>query len=90
MPRGADHLQIALDSGLATSGDGFSAAPTSSDRLAVLPWNEFVLLPKGSDAEHISTLAQRLVPAGWRVATALDVHPTAATRTRWRKRRSRA
>jgi predicted metalloprotease with PDZ domain len=72
VPRGADHLDIAIDSGLATSGDGFSAAPTSSAQLAVLPWNEFVLLPKGRDAATITTLASVMPPAGWSLACALD------------------
>jgi predicted metalloprotease with PDZ domain len=73
VPDGVDRLQISLDTGLATEGDGFSAAPTSSARLAVLPWNEFVLLPRGRDAEQISTAASVVVPGAWSVATALAV-----------------
>jgi predicted metalloprotease with PDZ domain len=73
VPRGVDHLEISLDSGLATEGDGFSAAPTSSAQLAVLPLNEFVLLPKGKDAETISTSVTVIPPPGWVVASALDV-----------------
>jgi len=72
VPRGVDHLDISIDSGLATEGDGFSAAPTSSAQLAVLPWNEFVLLPKGRDAGSITTLASVIAPAGWSLACALD------------------
>lgn len=75
VPAGATKLHIALDSGLATTGDGFSAAPTSSGRLAVLPWNEFLLLPKGRDAESVSTRASILVPTGWSVACALSARP---------------
>ena len=78
VPRGVDHLEIALDSGLATGGDGFSAAPTSSAQLAVLPLNEFVLLPKGKDAETISTSLTVIPPEGWVVACALDVKATDA------------
>jgi len=77
VPGGVTRLDISLDSGLATSGSGFSAAPTSSDQLAVLPWNEFVLLPKGSDAAQISTSASILVPQNWGVASALDSKPGA-------------
>jgi predicted metalloprotease with PDZ domain len=75
VPRGVSQLQISLDSGLATGGDGFSAAPTSSAQLAVLPLNEFVLLPKGRDAETISTTLTVIPPEGWSVASALDVKP---------------
>lgn len=75
VPAGATKLHIGLDSGLATDGDGFSAAPTSSEQLAVLPWNEFLLLPKGRDAESVSTRASVLVPAGWSVASALQSRP---------------
>jgi len=72
VPDGVDQLSISLDTGLATSGIGFSAAPTSSEQLAVLSWNQFVLLPKGRDAETISTSASIRAPQGWAVASALD------------------
>jgi predicted metalloprotease with PDZ domain len=72
VPRGVDHLELAIESGLATSGDGFSAAPTSSENLAILPWNEFLLFPKGVDAEKISTVATVVPPAGWRLVSALE------------------
>src|SRR2546430_17027654 len=42
VPRGATHLEITLDTGLPTEGGHFSTGPTSSEQLAVLPWNEFV------------------------------------------------
>jgi len=72
VPQGADRLNISLDTGLATAGEGFTAAPTSSAQLAVLPWNQFVLLPKGRDAESISTRASIVAPQGWAVASALE------------------
>jgi predicted metalloprotease with PDZ domain len=72
VPVGVNRLQISLESGLATEGDGFSAAPTSSAQLAVLPLNEFVLLPKGRDAETISAALTVVAPEGWGVASALD------------------
>ena len=53
VPRGAQALDIALDSGLSTDADD-GGSTTSSDQLAVLPMNEFVLLAKGSDADRIS------------------------------------
>jgi predicted metalloprotease with PDZ domain len=75
VPRGTSELHITLDSGLSTEGDGFTASPTSSDQLAVLPINEFVVLPKGRDAETISTVLTVIPPAGWGAASALDTKP---------------
>jgi len=72
VPAGARELEIALESGLATEGSGFTAAPTSSDQLAVLPWNEFLLFPKGIDADKAMVDASVMVPAGWKLASPLD------------------
>ena len=66
-PAGASRLEISLDSGLPTEGGSFSAGPTSSEQLAVISWNHFVLLPKGRDAATISTDAQLLAPPGWQL-----------------------
>lgn len=72
VPPGVDQLNISLDTGLPAEGVGFSSAPTSSDQLAVLPWNEFVLLPRGVDAEDVSTSVSIAVPRGWSVSSALS------------------
>ena len=71
VPPGAQHLKISLDSGLPVQKEGFTGAQTSSDQLAVLSWNQYVLLPKGMDAEDIETHASIVVPDGWNVACAL-------------------
>jgi predicted metalloprotease with PDZ domain len=71
VPPGADHLAISLDTGLATEMGAFGSAPTSSENLAVLAWNHFVLLPKGKDAEDITTRASIKLPDGWNIACAL-------------------
>jgi predicted metalloprotease with PDZ domain len=75
VPHGATRLEIALDTGLATEGGEFSTGPTSSEQLAVLPWNEFVLLPRGRDAGTITTEATVLAPAQWQLNCALALHP---------------
>jgi predicted metalloprotease with PDZ domain len=75
VPAGVAHLDIALDSGLTTEGGEFGAGPTSSAQLAVLPFNLFVLLPKGRDAAEISTEATVRAPPGWQLSCALDLHP---------------
>jgi predicted metalloprotease with PDZ domain len=75
VPTGASRVEIALDSGLATEAGVFSTGPTSSDQLAVLPWNEFVLLPKGRDAGGITTEASVLAPPEWQLGCALALRP---------------
>jgi predicted metalloprotease with PDZ domain len=75
VPNGVAHLDISLDTGLATEGGVFSTGPTSSEQLAVLPWNEFVLFPKGRDAATITTEASVLAPPQWQLNCALALHP---------------
>jgi predicted metalloprotease with PDZ domain len=77
VPAGATRLDISMDSGLAIEGGVFSTGPTSSERLAVLPWNEFVMLPEGRDAADIPTAASVDVPQGWQVTCALAQQPRA-------------
>ena len=77
VPRAAARLDIALDTGLATEGGHFSTGATSSAALAVLPWNELVLLPKGRDAGGLSTEATVFAPPGWQLSCALELRPQA-------------
>ena len=72
VPAGAAQLDIRMESGLSVGGDGFSAAPTSSDQLAILPWNEFLIFPKGIDAEKVMIDASVLPPQGWMLSSALE------------------
>ena len=74
VPAGATRLEIALESGLPVDEGSFTAGPTSSAQLAVISWNQFVLLPKGVDADTISTEASVLVPKDWHLACALALH----------------
>lgn len=77
VPPGAGQLDISLDSGLATEGGVFGTGPTSSAQLAVLPFNLFVLLPKGRDAATITTEASIVAPPGWQISCALATHAEA-------------
>ena len=72
VPAGTKQLDVQMESGLAVGGDGFSAAPTSSDQLAILPWNEFLLFPKGIDAEKVMIDASVTLPSGWTLVSPLD------------------
>ena len=74
VPAGASRIEIALETGLPVDNGSFSAGPTSSAQLAVISWNQFVLLPKGVDADSISTDASVLAPKDWHLACALPLH----------------
>lgn len=74
VPSGAQRLDISLDTGLPTEGGVFGTGPTSSAQLAVLPFNLFVLLPKGRDAATITTEASIVAPPGWQISCALATH----------------
>jgi predicted metalloprotease with PDZ domain len=74
VPKGADHLDIALESGLPPDGGGFSGSPDNTARLAVIRWNQYVLLPKGRDAATLSSTGSVRAPDGWEVACSLDNH----------------
>ncbi len=71
VPAGAGRLQITLETGLPTEGGEFTAGPSSSEQLAVISWNQFVLLPKGRDAATITTEAVVLPPPQWQLSSAL-------------------
>ena len=73
VPAGVSQLEISVDSGLPTQPGVFSIAPVSSAQLAVVEWNQYVLLPKGRDASTISTEATLLAPPGWHLSCALDL-----------------
>ena len=77
VPPGVSQLDIALDSGLPTEGGSFTAGPTNSAQLAVLSWNQYVLLPKGRDAATLSTAASLRAPPQWQIACALEQQPQA-------------
>ncbi len=77
VPPGADHVDISLDSGLSIGSGSFTSAPGSSEQLAIIAWNEFVLLPKGRDADTISATGAITPPEGWDTACSLDSHPAA-------------
>jgi len=78
VPRGVTQLDIAIDSGLATEGGGFTGAPTSSAQLAILAWNEFLLIPRGQDADTLPVNASMLAPRDWQLVCALAAQRDAA------------
>jgi predicted metalloprotease with PDZ domain len=81
VPAGVGQLDVSMESGLAVDGDGFSASPTSSDQLAILPWNEFLLFPKGIDAEKVMIESSVTVPADWTLVSPLESTAAGNTHT---------
>lgn len=75
VPRDAHQLDVSLDTGLPIEGTLFTSGQTSSAQLAIISWNEFVLYPKGADAERLSVEASLVVPPDWKVVSALDARP---------------
>jgi predicted metalloprotease with PDZ domain len=72
VPRGVDHLDISMESGLAIEGETASSGePSTSARLAIVSWNQFLLFPKGVDADKVSVSATILAPEGWTAVCAL-------------------
>ena len=74
VPEGASTLNVALDflePPLQTTG--FTSAASTTDKLAVLSWNQVVLYPKGADIHKIQYEASARLPAGWKFGTALQV-----------------
>jgi predicted metalloprotease with PDZ domain len=74
VPAGATQLDITLDTGMAADGGGFSSSPGSTARLAIIRWNEFVLLPKGRDAATIPAVGSVAIPNGWTATCSLETH----------------
>jgi predicted metalloprotease with PDZ domain len=77
VPPGVQKLDITIDSGMPADGEGFSSSPGSTARLAIIRWNEFVLLPKGRDAATLGSAGSLQVPTGWTATCALESHADA-------------
>jgi predicted metalloprotease with PDZ domain len=72
VPRGVDRVEVSMDTGLATEDGDFTAGPSNSAALAVISWNQFLVFPKGIDADRVSVEASIVPPAGWTIVCALD------------------
>ncbi len=77
VPPGVDRLELSIESGLPTEGLIYTSGQTNSARLAIISWNEFVLYPKGVDAERLSVDASLVAPEGWTIVCALEGKPGA-------------
>ena len=73
VPDGASELKVALDFlEPPTQTTGFTSAASTTDKLAILSWNQVVLYPKG-DIHQLQYQASARLPAGWKFGTALAV-----------------
>ena len=68
VPHGVDHLDVSIDSGLATEGGGGTDQLGAAGCLVVEPISA---LPGGVDADKVSVSATIVAPSGWTVVCAL-------------------
>jgi predicted metalloprotease with PDZ domain len=73
VPAGADGVDVALHYLAPPPGSGFTASASTSEKLAVLNWNQLLVYPKGPAARDIQCKASVRVPAGWKVGSALTL-----------------
>ncbi|HEV2289837.1 MAG TPA: hypothetical protein VGR81_12905 [Candidatus Acidoferrales bacterium] len=77
VPEGIERLDVDFMY-LEPSGGGFATgAPSSTDKLVVISWNQNVLYPAGEPAKDIMFHARLKVPSGWKYGTPLPVESAA-------------
>lgn len=75
VPSGVNEIHVNLDFLGASPDDNtlFSSGASSTDKLAILSWNQVLLYPKGWTAEQITFSPSLRLPEGWRFGTALPI-----------------
>ncbi len=73
VPQGASTLEIALDYLGQVKEEGFSAAASATQQLAMISWNQVLLYPQGKSPRDLMYAASLRLPAGWKFATPLEV-----------------
>jgi predicted metalloprotease with PDZ domain len=73
IPQGVVSIDVALDFIAAPETEGFSSAGSTTDKLAVLSWNQMLLYPMGVPTDQLNYQADLKVPPGWRYGTALPI-----------------
>ena len=73
IPDGVTSIDIALEYIAAPESSGFTSGGSTTDKLAVLNWNQMLLYPKGTPSDQLNYQADLKVPAGWRYGTALPI-----------------
>lgn len=73
VPKGAAGIEVELDFLSAPSEEGFSSGASTSEKLAVLNWNQVLLYPAGQPADEILFVPSLKLPEGWTAASALEI-----------------
>ena len=73
IPQGVSAIEIALDYLGPVKEEGFSAAASATQQLAMISWNQLLLYPQGHAPSELTYDASVHLPSGWRFATPLEV-----------------
>ncbi len=75
VPAGVQEVHAGLDFLSPVSGNEalFSAGAATTEKLALISWNQVLLYPKGWTADQITYSATMRIPAGWKFGTPLPV-----------------
>ena len=73
VPAGASEIEVAFDLLAPAEAEGFSSSAFSTQKLALLSWNQVVLYPEGRKGNAITVEATLGLPGKWSVATALPI-----------------
>lgn len=74
VPAGARTLEVELDYVSPTDkGNRAGRGPASTEKLAVLNWNQVLLYPAGKSSDELRYAASLRLPVGWKFAVALPV-----------------
>lgn len=84
VPRGVSLLDISLDYIATPDGAGFSSGGSTTEKLAVLSWNQMLLYPKGIPVDQLNYQAELKVPAGWRYGSALPIESESGQRVQFK------
>jgi predicted metalloprotease with PDZ domain len=71
VPEGGGEVQIAFDFLLPGAADGFTSGASSTEKLAVISWNQVLLCPPAE--LDLGVQASLRLPPGWKFGTALPV-----------------
>ena len=85
VPAGVEEVEASLDylSSIPVEQTTFSAGASTTDKMAVISWNEVLLYPKGWTADQITYSASLRLPPGWKFATPLPVRSQSANEVRF-------
>ena len=73
IPAGVKTLEASFDYVEPTVTSGFTAGASTTEKLAVISWNQNLLYPAGHPAQDLTYRAFLQLPAGWKFGTALPV-----------------